>query len=172
MPLAETFYYINIKTQQIADPGDPADRNSARTLEYANFKRNVYHKVVGVIFDPMKGASYNGMALYCGDKIKRVLYPGIPIEALDGEEACSACACRAALANYPCPRCLVHHNQLDMIDKKYPPRTTETMQRVYQDSQTAGTKTLAEDILKEFGLHATKVRKFYLTWLCILIKHF
>jgi Plavaka transposase len=121
VPLAETFYYINIKTQQIADPGDPADRNSARTLEYANFKRNVYHKVVDVIFDPMKGASYNGMALYCGDKIKRVLYPGIPIEALDGEEACSACACRAALANYPCPRCLVHHNQLDMIDKKYPP---------------------------------------------------
>ena len=105
--------------------------------------------------------SRSGMSLRCGDQIQRVLYPGIPIEALDGEEACSACACRAALANHPCPRCLVHHNQLDLIDEQFIPRTTETMREVYRASQTASTKTAAGDILKEYGLHATEVGRYF-----------
>ncbi|KIM72356.1 hypothetical protein PILCRDRAFT_93491 [Piloderma croceum F 1598] len=140
----------------INDPGDPADRNSPRTLEYANFKRRVYHKVMGVIFKPMENPSRSGMTLRCGDSIQRVLYPGIPIECLDGEEACSACACHAALANHPCPQCLVHHDLLDLIDRKFIPRTTETMRQVYYNSREAPTKTAAEDILKAHGLHATK----------------
>jgi hypothetical protein len=110
-----------------------------------------------VIFDPVKQPARAGMTLKCGDHICRVLYPGIPIQALDGEEACAACACRAALANYPCPRCLVHHNQLDMIDEQFTPRATDTMRQVYLDSQAAATKTMADDILKKHGLHATKV---------------
>src|ERR1700683_2169108 len=116
---------------KINDPGDPADRNSPRTLEYANFKRRVYHKVMGVIFEPMENPSRSGMTLRCGDSIQCILYPGIPIECLDGEEACSACACSAALANHPCPQCLVHHDQLDLIDRQFIPRTTETMRQVY-----------------------------------------
>ena len=143
---------------KIDDPGDPADRNSTRALEYANFKRNIYHRVMGIIFKPMEKPSHEGMALRCGDRIQRVLFPGIPIQCLDGEEACFACACRAALANHPCPRCLVHHNQLDLIDLSFTPRTTESMQQVYQNSQAALTKTLAEDILRAHGLHATEVR--------------
>jgi sorbitol-specific phosphotransferase system component IIBC len=114
---------------------------------------------VDVIFEPVKVASHNGMVVSCGDNIRCVLYPGTPIEVLDGEEACSACACRAALANHPCPCCLVHHDQLDMIDQQFPPQTTETMQQVYHDAQAASTKTAAEDILKAYGLHATKVWK-------------
>jgi hypothetical protein len=114
------------------------------------------------MFEPLEEPSHGGMTLRCGDRIQRVLYPGIPIEALDGEEACSACGCRAALANHPCPRCLVHHNQLDLIDRQFTPRTTETMRQVYRDSQAAVTKTSADDILRAHGLHATEVReKFY-----------
>ena len=110
-----------------------------------------------VIFEPIKQPARNGIAALCGDRIQRVLYPGIPIQALDGEEACAACGCRAALANYPCPRCLVHHNQLAEIDGQFTSRTTETMQQVYIDSQCATTKTMAEDILKKHGLHPTEV---------------
>jgi Plavaka transposase len=150
-----------LTTLKIDDPGDPADRNSSRALDYANFKRNVYHKVAGVMFEPLEKPSRSGMSLRCGDQIQRVLYPGIPIEALDGEEACSACACRAALANHPCPRCLVHHNQLDLIDKQFIPRTTETMREVYRASQEASTRTAAGDILKDYGLHATEVGGYF-----------
>jgi hypothetical protein len=44
-----------------------------------------------------------------------------------------------------------------MIDEQFTPRTTDTMRHVYFDSQAAATKTMAEDILKNHGLHATKV---------------
>jgi hypothetical protein len=97
------------------------------------------------------------MALSCGDKVQHVLYPGIPIQALDGEEATWASACRAALANYPCPRCLVSQSDLDKIDQSFTPRTTETMQQVYEDSLVATSKTASENILKAYGLHRTQV---------------
>jgi hypothetical protein len=93
----------------------------------------------------------------CGDNVDRVIHVGIPIQALDGEEATSACACRAALANYPCPRCLAYHTDLHNIDHTFIPRTTETMRKVYNDSQAATSRTAAENILKNYGLHATKV---------------
>ena len=126
-----------------------------------------------VIFEPIKQPARTGIALFCADHIARILYPGIPIEALDGEEACAACACRAALANYPCPRCLVHHNQLAEIDKKFPPQTTQTMQQVYLNSQAAATKTAAEDILRNHGLHATEVyQKFHLSVMHLLTVKF
>jgi len=99
----------------------------------------------------------SGLTMKCGDLKTRVLYPGVPIQALDGQEACAACACRAALANYPCPKCLVHRDDLDKIDQDFTPRTTEDMQQVYLESQLAATKTLSEEILKEYGLHATNV---------------
>lgn len=100
----------------------------------------------------------SGVTVNCGDGNTRILYPGISIQALDGQEACAACACRAALANYPCPKCLVHHDDLEEIDRNFAPRTTEDMQGVYLESQSAATKTLSEEILKQYGLHATDVR--------------
>jgi len=142
---------------QIKDPGDPSERNDAATLDFARFKREVYHKVLELIFTSCHSRSYFGEALRCGDNFKRVLYPGVPILSLDGEEACSACGCRAFLANYPCPRCLVHKDQLHMITARFTPRTTETMQDVYNEAVLASSKTHREDLLKGNGLHFTKV---------------
>jgi hypothetical protein len=142
---------------QIDDPGDPDSRTQRQKLDFSNFKREVYHKVLEVVFIPLRSPSCSGMAITCGDNVTRVLYSGIPIETLDGEEATSAAACRAALANYPCPKCLVHHDDLHNIDQQYMPRTTKNMSQVYSDSQAASSRTAAEDILKEYGLHAVKV---------------
>jgi hypothetical protein len=175
MPVVSILFVVIVRyqliaghiTMQIDDPGDPADRNSPRTLEYANFKRNVYQKVVDVIFKSLKGASHYGMVIGCGDKVQWVLYPGIPIEALDGKEACSACACQVALTNYPCLRCLVHHNELHMIDQQLPARTTEAIKQVYNNSLATSTKMAADDILREYGLHAIKVWDSFSLWLLV-----
>ena len=58
---------------KINDPRDLADHNSSRMLEYANFKHRVYHKVMGVIFEPMENPSHSGMTLRCGDSIQQVV---------------------------------------------------------------------------------------------------
>ncbi|KAJ7347921.1 hypothetical protein DFH08DRAFT_808700 [Mycena albidolilacea] len=138
------------------DPADPSDRNAAQTLAWAQFKREVMHKVFKIIFAPLLGPAKHGELLTCGDGIQRVCYPGVPITSIDGEEACSVSACRAALANFPCPRCLVHHNDLDKICKTFPLRTTETMKQFYEDAIAAPTKTESERILQSVGLHATE----------------
>lgn len=142
---------------QIKDPFDPKDRKSKETLAWANFKRNVYHKVMGVMLSPLKRPSHHGMAHRCGDDIKRVLFPGILIKGIDGKEACTSCAVRNAHANLPCPKCLVHQRQLHEIDQIFPSRTTESMRAVYEQYLTATTKTAGEAILAQSGLHATKV---------------
>ncbi|KAJ6470380.1 hypothetical protein C8R45DRAFT_1165958 [Mycena sanguinolenta] len=123
------------------DPTDPSDRNAAQTLDWARFKREVMHKVFRIIFGPLLGPAKHGESLTCGDNIQRVCYPGVPITSIDGEEACSVSACRAALASFPCPRCLVHHNDLDKICKVFTLRTTETMKQFYEDAIAASTKT-------------------------------
>ena len=87
----------------------------------------------------------------------RILYPGILIESQDGEEASYFCACRAATANHPCPKCLVHKSQLHRITKSFEPWTSESMRLVLQRASQATSKTAKEKILQDHGLHDIKV---------------
>ncbi|EGO29424.1 hypothetical protein SERLADRAFT_433403 [Serpula lacrymans var. lacrymans S7.9] len=138
------------------DPADPTDRNSAETLEWAHFKRDVYHQVLGIVFKTLQRPARHGEAMKCGDSHNRIIHPGIPIKSLDGEESCVVTAMWAALANYPCPKCLVHHNELHNINGTFEPRITKTMQKAYLDSTRAPNKSEAERILQSRGLHATQ----------------
>jgi Plavaka transposase len=148
--------FLNIS--KIDDPGDHSERSHSEKVDFANFKRQVYHKVCEVIFSCLQLLARSGAPMTCGDDIVRILRTGIPIDALDGEESTWLAACRVALANFPCPRCLVHKDELHEIDKSFTPRTVENMRNVYHKSLTASSKTVAEDILRDYGLHATQVR--------------
>ncbi|KAJ7887705.1 hypothetical protein B0H13DRAFT_2235087 [Mycena leptocephala] len=127
----------------------PDDRNGPRAVAWACFRRMVYHK-------SLRRPSRNGETVKCGDGIDRVLFPGIPYHSLDGEEACTLCACRAAMANFPCPRCLVPQAELHSLLKEFTLRTTATMRRVYEDALAARNKTEQESLLQFFGLHLTE----------------
>ena len=105
----------------------------------------------------MRGPSIHGETVQCGDEAIRNMYPGIYIESLDGEEAAIFCCCRAALANHPCPRCLVHKSQLHEITQSFEPRTPENMQDVLRRAASASSKTAMESILKQYGLHNIQV---------------
>lgn len=118
----------------------------------------VYQRILKVIFASLKARSWNGEPLECWDGLIRVFHPGVLILSLDGKEAAYFNACRAALANYPCPKCLAHHSELHCITKKFKVRTTATMKAVVDKASNALTKTEAEAILKNNGLHGIKVR--------------
>ena len=135
------------------DPSDPNDHKAADTVAFGLFKREVYHKVLKKIFNSLEICSQQGEAVKCGDGVHRVLFPGIPIQSVDGEEACSTCATRGASADHPCPRCLVHKHQLHEVINSSPIRTVKTMRNAYKQSLAAPTKTAAEAILKDHGLH-------------------
>ncbi len=67
------------------------------------------------------------------------------------------CACRAALANYPCPKCLVPKDKLHHVSKEFPARTSESMKAVIQEASMAPTKAKKEKILQDHGLHDIEV---------------
>jgi hypothetical protein len=96
--------------------------------------------------------------MQCGDRVYRILHPGILIESQDGEEANYFCACRASgHANYPCPKCLVHKDQLHNVTGSFEARTSDSMRSVIQRASQASTKMEKERILQAFGLHDIQV---------------
>ena len=135
------------------DPSDPNDRKASDNVAFGLFKWEVYHKILQRIFKSLEIPSQQGEAVKCGDGLHRVLFPGVPIHALDGEEAWNTCATRGASADHPCPHCLVHRDELHKVIKSSPNRTVNTMHKVYKQAMKAPTKAIAEDILKTHGLH-------------------
>ncbi|KAJ7864578.1 hypothetical protein B0H14DRAFT_3084417 [Mycena olivaceomarginata] len=83
----------------VPDPADPSVRKTAKTLEFAKFKMKVYQRVLKVIFASLQKRSWNGVPLECWDRVVRVFHPGVLI----------------TLANYPCAKCLVHHDELHCL---------------------------------------------------------
>ncbi|KAJ7769544.1 hypothetical protein B0H14DRAFT_3116658 [Mycena olivaceomarginata] len=139
--------YMNMATNilQVRDDSDPSNRNTAETLEFAKFKMEVYQKVLAVIFSSLKSRSWNREAIRCPDGL-----------SLDGKEAAYFNACRAALANLPCPKCLVQKPDLHKITSNFELRTTPTMKAVVIRAMKATTKTKKESILKNYGLHGVQ----------------
>ncbi len=88
-------------------------------LEFAQFKWAVYQKILGHIFSSLGWRSQCEEAHLCNNDIKGILYLGILIGSQDVEEASYFCACQAANANYPCPKCLVHKSELHCITKTF-----------------------------------------------------
>ncbi|KAK7456407.1 hypothetical protein VKT23_010655 [Stygiomarasmius scandens] len=125
----------------------------SEVTQLRRFRQKVYHKVLGKILGTLCKPAEFGEAVTCADTVTRVLYPGIPYAALDGEEAWTYACSRAASADFPCPRCLVPHDSLDAIMETFTQRTTETMRQVFLQASSASTETARNTILQSFGLH-------------------
>ncbi|KAF8516875.1 hypothetical protein JB92DRAFT_3082636 [Gautieria morchelliformis] len=138
---------------KVIDPSDPEDCTATEKTVFGLFKREVYHKILKKIFHSLELQSQEGEAVKCGDKIHRVLFPGIAVHSLDGEEAYATYAARGASADYPCPRCLIHKSQLHNLTGNFPFRTSREMQKVYKKAIAARTKAEAEEVLKKKGFH-------------------
>ncbi|KAF8523299.1 hypothetical protein BU17DRAFT_63874 [Hysterangium stoloniferum] len=137
----------------VEDPYDPKSRTEAQRAAFAFFKRSIYHKVLTIAFKPLQHPSEYGETVTCSDSFQRVLTTGIIIQSVDGEEAASTCATRGASALHPCPRCLVHKDELTKLTKVFPLRTIQTMLDVILEARTARSKKKTEEILRDNGLH-------------------
>ncbi|KAJ7145980.1 hypothetical protein C8R44DRAFT_826977 [Mycena epipterygia] len=103
----------------------------------------------------IRNASGNGGGVLVGymTRLVRLFHPALFIESLDGKEAAYFNACRAALANHPCPKCLVHKSDLHLLTLLSTMRTTNTMKAAVQKAFKATKKAKKEEILKKNGLH-------------------
>ncbi|KAF8581179.1 hypothetical protein K439DRAFT_1647974 [Ramaria rubella] len=138
---------------QVIDPSDSADRKASEKVAFGLFKQEVYHKVLRIVFKSLKGPSKRGETVKCADEIACVFFPGIHIQSLDEEEAVASCATCGASADHPCPRCLVHHDDLHKCTLQGVLCTVKVMHDVYKQAKNAHTKAEVEKILWQHGLH-------------------
>ncbi|KAJ7194917.1 hypothetical protein GGX14DRAFT_377430, partial [Mycena pura] len=152
--------FLTAFMNQVKDHRGPKARTQGEKVVFASRKRQVYHRVHRrVLVESLGKRSRDGEAVSCGDDISRVVYPALPIHSLDGKEADATTGTRAALAHFPCARCLVRADQLRDIclhGVRYGLRTTESMKRVYEDAERMITQKDKESLLQRHGLHAVK----------------
>ncbi|KAJ7261681.1 hypothetical protein C8J57DRAFT_1071747 [Mycena rebaudengoi] len=131
---------------------DPKTLKGVRRTEYDALKRKIYHTVCRVVMASLERRSRNGEAVRFGDGVTRVAHPGILIESMDFEEMAAWLAIRNSRSNHPCPKCLVHHDDLHKLFKRSEHRTSQSMQRVLRRAADLNV-TEREELLKSYGLH-------------------
>ncbi|KAJ7267758.1 hypothetical protein C8J57DRAFT_1181509 [Mycena rebaudengoi] len=134
---------------------DPKTLKGVRRTEYDGLKRKIYHTVCRVVMASLEPRSRNGEAVRFGDGVTRVAYPGILIESMDFEEMAAWLAIRNSRSNHPCPKCLVHHDDLHKLFKRSDRRTSQSMQSVLTRAVNLNV-TEREELLKSYGLHSFK----------------
>ncbi|KIJ48974.1 hypothetical protein M422DRAFT_161929, partial [Sphaerobolus stellatus SS14] len=143
---------------QVGNPNDSieVEDDTPSSVELAQFKQEVYHKVLHVILKSIRKRSHHGDTLECGDRIRRVLSPGFLIHSVDGEEGCLTCGTRGANANHPCPKCLVAKEELTQLSKDFAPRLPLEMRVIFEKAKKILSSTARMSLLRGFGLHFVK----------------
>lgn len=137
------------------DPEDIADNENNE--DFASFQRAVYQVVLGHIFRDLANMASEGEAVKGSDGLVHIWHPYIHIGSMDAEEAARYLGVRSASANVPCLTGYIAKEDLHDLTAKCEPRTVEGTQRVLQQAASARTKKEAEEILRNHGLHSSKV---------------
>lgn len=132
---------------------DPKTLRGADKEDYDALTGLIYNRINSIILDSLRMRSHHGEAVRFGDGVTRIGFPGILIESMDLQEMAAWLAVRHASANHPCPKCLVPHDSLCRLTRKFPTRTPSTMRAALEKARNAPNKTKAEDILRANGLH-------------------
>ncbi|KAJ7181102.1 hypothetical protein C8R46DRAFT_885957 [Mycena filopes] len=131
---------------------DPKTLKGVRRTEFDALKHKIYHTICRVVLASLERRSRNGEALRFGDGVTRTAYPGILIESMDFEEVAAWLAIRNSRSNHPCPKCLVHHDNLHKLFERSERRTPDSMRRIIERAAKLNT-TEREELLRSYGLH-------------------
>ncbi|KJA12782.1 hypothetical protein HYPSUDRAFT_50110, partial [Hypholoma sublateritium FD-334 SS-4] len=127
------------------------DAKETKKKRFVNLKRIVWHEGFRQLLESIVEYTKTGKWKKCGDGILRWLFPIILMLSADYEEQCVMALIRGLNSACPCPICLVPNEKLSNLSKKWPPRTTQHMQEIYQNAQSLSAEG-KEDVLKTYGL--------------------
>ncbi|KAF9537471.1 hypothetical protein CPC08DRAFT_651734 [Agrocybe pediades] len=136
-------------------PVVPEDAGETGKTKFVDLKRVVWHKGFEHILESIKDWTKTGCVFTCADGVRRLLVPIILILSADYEEQCIMAAMRGNKGLYPCPICLVHADDQCDLSKDFILRTTESMQSVYNESQSMNASG-REELLKSYSLRNVK----------------
>ncbi|KAG2117138.1 uncharacterized protein F5147DRAFT_811351, partial [Suillus discolor] len=128
------------------------EKDHAGKPSWVNFKNTVWHEAFLKILSPLASKSSTGQWFECLDSIQRWFFPSILILSADYEEQCVMSLTRGIKSLWPCPVCLVPHDDLLDTLKAYPRRTSDQSQNVLQVARGKQTAEERDDMLKQYGL--------------------
>ncbi|KDQ16697.1 hypothetical protein BOTBODRAFT_97965, partial [Botryobasidium botryosum FD-172 SS1] len=141
--------------------------NEEGSAAFANFKREVLHRSLDIVLDPLVIPSKVGHTSLCGDEETRTWYPRVAILSSDFEEQADLSLTRGVQAKFPCPVCLVPHDEQHDLSLAftYPERTAAQSEATYNLAQNLleqpWKKGEAESVLKEKSLRNNAFWRMY-----------
>ncbi|KAG1886896.1 uncharacterized protein F5891DRAFT_1200395 [Suillus fuscotomentosus] len=128
------------------------EKDHAGKPSWVNFKNAVWHEAFLKILSPLVSKSSTGQWFECLDSIQRWFFPSILILSADYEEQCVMSLTRGIKSLWPCPVCLVPHDNLLDALKTYPRQTSDQSQNILQVAWGKQTAEERDDTLKQYGL--------------------
>ncbi|KAG2750897.1 hypothetical protein P692DRAFT_201839120 [Suillus brevipes Sb2] len=128
------------------------EKDHAGKPSWVNFKNAVWHEVFLKILSPLASKSSTGQWFECLDSIQHWFFPSILILSADYEVQCVMSLTRGIKSLWPCPVCLVPHDDLLDALKTYPRRTSDQSQNILQVARGKQTAEERDDTLKQYGL--------------------
>lgn len=133
--------------------------------KFANFKAAVWHESFKQILKCLRSKRKHGGWVECWDKLQCLLFPIIPILSADYEEQCvqSRVSCivllrcvrrcvmsliRGVMGKFPCPICLVPHDELHNLLETWPLHMCRDSICLLRKARGKSTKTKREKKLK------------------------
>ncbi|THH28010.1 hypothetical protein EUX98_g6168 [Antrodiella citrinella] len=119
---------------------------------FVNMKQAVWHEAFWELLKTVAQYSTTGYAFETAEDLIQYLYPFIAILVSDYEEQCVMALIRGVKSLYPCPICLVPHNELANLRESYPLRTAKQSQQVVEAARQMDTKAEGEELLMQYSL--------------------
>ncbi|KAG1725030.1 hypothetical protein EDB19DRAFT_1644239 [Suillus lakei] len=130
------------------------EKDHAGKPGWVNFKNAVWHEVFLKIFSPLASKSSTSQWFECLDSIQHWFFPSILILSADYEEQ-SVYSFQIIIwikSLWPCPVCLIPHDDLLDTWKTYPHRTSDQSQNILQVARGKQIAEERDDTLKQYGL--------------------
>ncbi|KAG1888651.1 hypothetical protein F4604DRAFT_1889529 [Suillus subluteus] len=143
------------------------EKDHAGKPSWVNFKNAVWHEAFVKILSPLASKSSTGHWFECLNSIQRWFFPCILILSANYEEQCVMALTRGIKSLWPCPVCLVPHDNLLDTLKTYACRTSTQSQDILQAAWDKGTAEERDNLLKQYGLRDVQNAFWIIALTCV-----
>ncbi|KAG2157550.1 hypothetical protein DEU56DRAFT_722843 [Suillus clintonianus] len=128
------------------------DPSKSGKPKFTDFKAAVWHESFKLILKCLRLKRKHGGWVECWDKLQCLFFPFVPILSADYEEQCVMSLICGVMGKFPCPICLVPHDELHSLLDTWPLRTCRDSVRLLRKARRKTTKAKQEKKLKSQSL--------------------
>ncbi|KAN0137278.1 hypothetical protein V8E53_004723 [Lactarius tabidus] len=123
-----------------------------KKCDFVGFKREVWHESFSIIIKSIVEHLKTGCWLECSNGVQRWIFPFVTILSADYEEQTVMALTWGTTSKFPCPVCLVKHEELSNITKIWPHRTSAHSYEIVLQARGLPCPKDSEALLAEYSL--------------------